>query len=160
MAIPLTINLIWVPGHCIIEGHCIADKLARQGTTADILRDKDTVGMPMATCKLHLRQRLYTLSNNRWNLISTCHNYRLTWPNYNSKRRKPLLQRSREDISTLSEEESIEHLLCFCRAHYLKHFQILGSYTLPNLAAIQGVSIQNILCFLRRTKYFAKANNP
>jgi len=116
--------------------------------------------MPMATCKLNLRQRLYTLSNNRWNLISTCHNSRLTWPNYNSKRRKTLLQRSREDISTLSEEESIEHLLCFCRAHNLKHFQILGSYTLLNLAAIQGVSIQKILCFLRRTKYFAKANNP
>jgi len=26
-----------------------------------------------------------TLSNNRWNSISTCHNFKLTWPNYNSK---------------------------------------------------------------------------
>jgi len=136
--------------------------------------------MPMATCRLHLRQRLYTLSNNRWNSISTCHNSTLTWPNYNSKRLKALLQCSREDISTLlnahrlglsnhdfcgsckqiDEEESIEHLLCFCPAHNLKRFQTLGSYTLPNLAAIQGVSIQKLLCFLRRTKYFANANNP
>jgi len=92
MATHLRINLIWVPGHRNFEGNCIADKLARQGTTADFLRDKDTVGMPMATCKLHLRQRLYTLSNNRWNLISTCHN---------SKRTKTLLQCSRKDISTL-----------------------------------------------------------
>jgi len=46
-----------------IDGNCIADELARQGTTADILRDKDTVGMPMGTCKLNLRQRLYTFSN-------------------------------------------------------------------------------------------------
>jgi len=56
----------------------------------------------------------------------------------------------------IDEEESIEHLLCFCPAHNLKRFQTLDSYTLPNLAAIQGVSIQKLLCFLRRTKYFAK----
>jgi len=35
-----------VPGHRNIEGNCIADELARQGTTADILHGKDTVGMP------------------------------------------------------------------------------------------------------------------
>jgi len=50
MVTHLRINLIWVPGHRNIEGNCIADELARQGTTADILRDKDTVGMSMATC--------------------------------------------------------------------------------------------------------------
>jgi len=54
MATHLSINLIWVPGHRNIEGNCIADELARQGTAAGILRDKDTVGMPMSTCKLHL----------------------------------------------------------------------------------------------------------
>jgi len=96
MATDLRINLIWVPRHRKIEGNCIADELARQGTTADVLREKDTVSMPMATCKLHLIQRLYTLSNNRWNTISTCHNSRLTWPNYNLKRTKNLLQCSRE----------------------------------------------------------------
>jgi len=100
MATYLRINLIWVPGHRNIEGNCIAEELARQGTTADILRDKDTVGMPMDTCKLHLWQRLYTLSNNRWNSISISIS-RLTWPNYNSKRTKAPLQCSREDISTL-----------------------------------------------------------
>jgi len=144
--------------------------------------------MPMATCKLHLRQ---TLSNNCSNSISTCYNSRLTWPNYSSKRTKTLLYCSSADISTLlnaltghcligthahrlglsnhdfccsckqiEEGESIEHLLCFCPAHNLKRFQTLGSYTLPNLADIKVVSIQKILCFLRRTKYFAKANNP
>jgi len=49
MATHLRINLILVPGHRNIEGNCIADELARQGTTADILRNKDTVGMPMAS---------------------------------------------------------------------------------------------------------------
>jgi len=109
MATHLRINLIWVPGHRNIEGNCIADKLARQGTTADFLRDKDTVGMPMATCKLHLRQRLYTHSNNRWNLISTCHN---------SKRTKTLRQCSREDISTLLNALT-GHCLIGTHAHRL-----------------------------------------
>jgi len=58
MATHLRINLIRVPGHRNIEGNCIADELANQGTTDDILRDKDTVGMPMATCRFHHRQRL------------------------------------------------------------------------------------------------------
>jgi len=49
MATHLRITLIWVPRHHNIDGNCIADELARQGTTADILRDKNTVGMPMAT---------------------------------------------------------------------------------------------------------------
>jgi len=170
MTTHLRINLIWVPGHRNIEGNCIADELARQGTTADILRDKDTVGMPMATCKLHLRQRLCTLSNNRWNSVSTCHNSRLTWPNYKTKRTKTLLQCSRVDITTLLNAltghcligthairlglsnhdfcRSIEHLLCFCPAHNLFR------------TAIQDVGIQKLLCFLRRTEYFAKADNP
>jgi len=43
MATHLRINLIWVPGHRNIEGNCIVDELARQGTTAEILRDKETV---------------------------------------------------------------------------------------------------------------------
>jgi len=59
----------------------------------------------------------------------------------------------------IDEEESIEQLLCLCPAQSLKSFQTLGSYTLPKLAAIQVVNIQKPLCFLRRTKYFAKANN-
>jgi len=36
MATHLRINLICVPGHRNIEGNCIANELARQGTTADI----------------------------------------------------------------------------------------------------------------------------
>jgi len=118
MATHQRINLIWVPGHQNIVGNCIAHVLARQGTTADILRDKDTVGMPMATYKLHLRQRLYTLSNNRWNSISTCHNSRLTFPNYNSKIIKTLLQCNREDIFTL-QNALTGHCLLGPHAHRL-----------------------------------------
>ncbi|XP_070075503.1 uncharacterized protein [Drosophila takahashii] len=159
MATHLRISLIWVPGHRNIEGNCIADELARQGTTTDILRDKDTVGMPIATCKLLLKQRLYTLSNNRWNTIPTCHTSRLTWGTHARRLGLSSYDYCRS-CKQIEEEENIEHLLCFCPAHNLKRFQTLGSYTLPNLAAIQGTSIPKLLCFLKRTNWFEKPNNP
>jgi len=100
----MRINLIWVPGHRNTEGNCIADEVAGQGTTIDILRNKDTVGMPTATCKLLFKQRLFTLSNNRWNTISACHTSRLIWPNYNPRKNQnfPTMQHFLQyDISAL-----------------------------------------------------------
>jgi len=44
-----TISLIWVPGHRDIVGNCIADELARQGTTKPLLPGEENVGIPMAT---------------------------------------------------------------------------------------------------------------
>jgi len=104
MAPHIRINLIWVPGHRNIEGNCIADKVAGPGTTTDILWNKGTVGMPTATCKLLFKQRLFTLSNNRWNTISTCHTSRLIWPNYNTRKNQnfPTMQHFLQyDISAL-----------------------------------------------------------
>ncbi|XP_070854170.1 uncharacterized protein [Drosophila suzukii] len=49
MALQFKIYLIWVPGHRNITGNCIADELARHGTTVPLLPDKENIGMPMAT---------------------------------------------------------------------------------------------------------------
>nr|XP_044248538.1 uncharacterized protein LOC123002436 [Drosophila takahashii] len=134
MATHLRISLIWVPG-------------------------PDTVGMPIATCSLLLKQRLYTLSNNRWNTISTCHTSRLTWGTHARRLGLSSYDYCRS-YKQIEDKENIEHLLCFCPAHNLNRFQRLGSYTLPNLAAIQGTSIPKLLCFLKRTNWFEKPNNP
>jgi len=69
--------------------------------------------MPMATCKLLVKQRFITLFNNRWS------------------------------CKQVDEEKNIEQLLCFCPAQNFKSFQTLESYSLPNLADIQGVSMRN-----------------
>ena len=56
MAKHYKIILIWVPGYQHIEGNCIADELARKGTTNEILQEKDTMGMPIVTCRLFIKQ--------------------------------------------------------------------------------------------------------
>jgi len=50
-----TISLIWVPGHRDIVGNCIAHELTRLGTTKPLLPGKENVGMPIATCKLTIK---------------------------------------------------------------------------------------------------------
>ena len=49
MAKHYKITLLWVPGHQDIEGNCVADELARKGTTIEILQEKDRIAMPLAT---------------------------------------------------------------------------------------------------------------
>ena len=51
------ITLIWVPGHQDIESNCIANELARKGTTIEILQEKDTIGLSIATCRLSIKQK-------------------------------------------------------------------------------------------------------
>jgi len=57
MANQFTINLIWVPGHRDIVGNCIVDELTRQGTNKPLLPGEENVGMPMATCKLNIKNK-------------------------------------------------------------------------------------------------------
>ena len=62
MATHYRIHLIWVHGHRDIEGNCKADELARIGTTAEILKDDDTIGIPLTTCKMRINQNIIKLA--------------------------------------------------------------------------------------------------
>jgi len=66
MGSQFTISLIWVPGHRDIVGNCIADELARQGTIVPLLPGKENVSMPMATCKLNIKNYSKKLANIHW----------------------------------------------------------------------------------------------
>ena len=50
-------TLICVPGHQDIEANCIADEFVRKGTTIAILQEKDTIGMPIAACRLYIKDK-------------------------------------------------------------------------------------------------------
>ncbi|KAM8708087.1 hypothetical protein ACLKA7_015114 [Drosophila subpalustris] len=74
------ICLIWVPGHEDIPGNCIADELARRGTTDILLPDKEDISMPLATCKLMLHSLLIAKHSERWHNTPTCRVARQSWP--------------------------------------------------------------------------------
>ncbi|XP_044317430.1 uncharacterized protein LOC123038043 [Drosophila rhopaloa] len=101
MANQFTVSLIWVPGHRDIVGNCIADELARQGTTIPLLPGKENVGMPMATCKLIIKNHFSKLANTYWQNTPQCRISHQTWPVINNKKTSELLNFSRTECSML-----------------------------------------------------------
>ena len=66
------ITLIWVAEHQDIEGNCIADELATKGKTIEILQEKDTIWMPLATCGLFIKQGTLRLAEQIWKNATNC----------------------------------------------------------------------------------------
>ena len=93
------IHLCWVPGHRDIPGNCRADELARQGTTLRILSDRQSLGMPLATCKHLLKLNAISKTNLRWENVSTCLISRQIWPRLDHKRSAELVKLKRSQIS-------------------------------------------------------------
>ena len=99
MAELFDICLVWVPGHQDIQGNCIADELARRGTTDTLLPDKEGISMPLATCKLMLHNLFEEKHNVQWYSTPNCRVARQTWPHIDKARSKALCSLSRTDCS-------------------------------------------------------------
>jgi len=180
MAIQFTISLIWAPGHRDIVGNCIADELARQGTIKPLLPEKENVGMPMATCKLNIKNYFNKLANTHWQNAPQCRISHQTWPVINNKKTSELLKFSRTGCGMLiraltghwlvgthagrlkasqngfcrscreeEEEETVEHLLCFCPALCRLRLKHLGSPFIDDLTEISKINLKNISAFIK-----------
>ncbi|KAL7726068.1 hypothetical protein ACLKA6_008526 [Drosophila palustris] len=99
MAEHFDICLIWVPGHRDIPGNCIADELARQGTTEILLPDKEGISMPLATCKLMLHTQSNLKSTLCWQNSLVGRVPRQTWPHIDKARTDALCNLSRVECS-------------------------------------------------------------
>ena len=101
MAQQFNIHLCWVPGHRDIAGNCMADELAKKGTTLPISPEKELIGIPIATCKLMLKETTSRTTSIRWDNIPTCTATKIIWPSIDEKRSRILLSLSRSHISSL-----------------------------------------------------------
>ena len=107
MAKHYKIALICVPGHQNMDGNCIEDELAMKGTTIEILQEKDAIGMPIATCRLLIKQKTQRQAELRWKNATNCEIYKQTWPCQNLKRTKKILRKS--DVKTFIKALSNRH---------------------------------------------------
>ncbi|KAL7725889.1 hypothetical protein ACLKA6_000656 [Drosophila palustris] len=110
--------LIWVPGHQDIPGNCIADELARKGTTNFLLPDKEDTSMPLATCKLMLHNQSNHKSTLRWQASLVGRVARQTWPKIDKARTVALCNLSRRNCS-LVVRSLTGHWLIGTHAHRL-----------------------------------------
>lgn len=95
MSNQFNIHLSWVPGHRDIPGNCMADELAKKGTTTSLRSEWNNIGVPIATCKLLLRQDASRITNTRWTESNNCLATKKVWPCVDSKRSKSLLALNR-----------------------------------------------------------------
>ena len=184
MAEQFNINLIWVPGHTDVKGNCIADDLARKGTTVQILPDKERIGIPLATCKLNIKNSFLKAANDRWVAETTAVHTRQLWPTWQVKDSSWVLKLKRPIISQFigaitghclvgkhanrllgatndicgdcleEDEESVEHLLCNCPAHSARRLSILGEPLFRDLNHISKVDKRKLLAFVKTIDRF------
>ena len=101
MAEHVVLHLIWVPGHNDIHGNCVADELARKGTSTPLNLERTHAEMPMATCRLLFRNHFENIANKRWRNIDHCRTARQIWPQRSSKRTEALLRLGRNMCTTV-----------------------------------------------------------
>jgi len=147
MCSQLTISVIWVPGHREIVGNCIADDLARQGTTMPPRKGERRHAHGILQAEYKKKNNLKKLANIHWQNAPQCRTFHQTWSVINNKKnlgttkiqphrvchadsrsyrplaRRPTCSQAKapqndfcRSCTDEEEEETVEHLLCFCPA--------------------------------------------
>ncbi|KAL7731918.1 hypothetical protein ACLKA6_016970 [Drosophila palustris] len=143
-----------------ISGNCIADELARKGTTKLLLPDKEDTSMPLATCKLLLHNQSNHKSTLRWQASLVGRVAPKTWPQRDKAQTVALCNLSRRDCSLIvrsltghwscrveEEEESPEHIFCSCPDLSNRRLRTRGKPFLDDLGGLSALSPRKIALF-------------
>ena len=150
------VMLLWVPGHCGIEGNEHADSLARQGSAQQFIGPEPFLGTSTSAIKGELSTWEKLKIASQWQHAQGCRQAKqFIYPNPTVTKRLLSLTRSELRIITglltghcpalyhlkkigkvltdycrfcNAEPESSAHLLCFCGALASSRFNFFGSY--------------------------------
>ena len=93
-----SINIIWIPGHDDHAGNCKADELARLGTTKTNISASSAYSIPIASCKTLIDIEFKKLAETRWHNEIHCIKTKQTFPQYNRRRSRTLINLQRPMI--------------------------------------------------------------
>ena len=174
------VELIWVPGHCGIDGNEIADELARSGSSNEPIGPEPMLGISSAYISSWIDQHDDLLHAERWKALDRCKHSKLFIKEPSKKLADFILKLNRENCrdlvgtltghnpngthlvrigikqdalcqSCLEEEDRPEHKLCNCPAFSRLRRQILSNQFIE-VGNLHSIPIEDILLFLKRIR--------
>ena len=174
-----TVNISWIPGH---EGHMgneVADRLAKIGTSMEVVGPEPVIPINSSTLKLQLKEWEKEQHNKEWSKREDCRQTKLIMPKRNAKWEKEIMNSSRKNIRIITQiitghanlkrhrylmgletdpicdkcqekEETMEHLLTKCPFYAKERDEIIG-WPITNMETIRRCSLRNITSFIKKT---------
>lgn len=175
------VRLCWVPGHSNVKGNQAADDLARLGAGKDGEETEDSPLPPIKLLRDTIDRILEGEQDKRWSNRDDCVTSRFLWPQLQKKKTAEMLDYGKAAIQKIvavitghctvgsrlmkmgkrtdelctecnEEEETIEHLMCYCPALVPKRIQCMGSETLECLGEAADLDIRNLHQFVSSWK--------
>jgi len=184
LAIFNNVRLVWVPGHCRIEGSERVDLLAKQASSSCFSGPEPSVGISTFTIRSSISSWATQEQSRLWQALPKCRQAKLFLNTLDKGLARFALSLEKKDLRILvrlltghadlnrhrkimglqnemvfplcqDEEETSVHLIAQCSVTMLLRRSILGDYTL-SLVTLNGIHWTALLRFAKASKRFLR----
>ena len=177
LSVSHSVRLLWVPGHCGVEGNEIADVLAKQAACLNFVGPEPVLGLPNTLIRTYIRQWADKEQTKRWQTVEGCRQTKMFLHGPDKRLTHFALGLRKHDLRILvglftghctlnrhlaimhiqddplcpacgEEEETPLHLLGKCCATMQTRYCMLGAYTLQ-LEELCRISPSSLLRFAK-----------